>query len=148
MKKFIFALAATTLLSTPAFAEDGKDVFGLWQVGSGSAVVKIADCGDGTPCGTLYSINTENPEAALDSNNPDPDLATKPLLGSRMLWGFEEKSKRWSSGKIYDAESGKSYKSKIKKLEDGTLEVKGCVGPFCQSQIWTAVEIDQTAADL
>ncbi|GGX65712.1 hypothetical protein GCM10011309_14970 [Litorimonas cladophorae] len=59
-----------------------------------------------------------------------------------MLWGFEEKSDKWSSGKIYDAESGKSYKSKLERQADGSLEVKGCIGPICQGQIWTEVKLD------
>jgi len=138
--KYILILAALTLLSSPAFAADGKDVYGTWQVQSGSALVDIKDCGDGTPCGFLSSINSDTPETVLDDKNPDPELAKKPLLGSRMLWGFKEKSDKWSGGRIYDAESGKDYKSKIEVQEDGTLKVKGCVGPFCQSQVWTRVE--------
>ncbi len=133
-------LALTTavfMAASPAFAADGKDVFGIWKVESGSALVKIKDCGDGTPCGSLVHINAPNAAAVLDDQNPDPVLAQKPLLGSRMLWGFEAKTDKWSGGRIYDAESGKDYKSKIKRLDDGTLQVKGCIGPFCQSQIWT-----------
>lgn len=108
----------------------------------GTALVHITDCGDATPCGKLVHIVAPNPAELLDDQNPDPNLATKPLLGSKMLWGFEEKSSKWSGGRIYDAESGKDYKSKLERLEDGTLEVKGCVGPICQSQIWTKVKLD------
>lgn len=136
--KRLFLTSTIFLAASPAFAADGKDVFGIWKVQSGTALVEIKDCGDGTPCGNLISIDAPNPEAVLDDKNPDPELAKKPLLGSRMLWGFEEKKTKWSGGRIYDAESGKDYKSKIQLQEDGTLEVKGCVGPFCQSQVWTA----------
>jgi uncharacterized protein (DUF2147 family) len=139
MKTFSIT-AAILMIASPALAADGKDVFGVWKVQSGSALVEIKDCGDGTPCGTLISINAPNPETLLDDNNPDPELAKKPLLGSRMLWGFEAKKNKWSGGRIYDAESGKDYKSKIQLQDDGTLEVKGCIGPFCQSQIWTQAE--------
>lgn len=136
--------AAAVLLATPAFAHEGhhdsKDVYGTWKVESGSALVEIADCGDGTPCGTLVFIDAPNAAAVLDDKNPDAELAKKPLLGSRMLWGFEAKKSKWSGGRIYDAESGKDYKSKIKLQDDGTLGVKGCIGPFCQSQTWTKVE--------
>lgn len=134
----LFLTTAIMMIASPAFAADGKDVFGIWKVESGTALVEIKDCGDATPCGSLISIDAPNPEAVLDDKNPDPELATKPLLGSRMLWGFEAKKTKWSGGRIYDAESGKDYKSKIQLQEDGTLEVKGCVGPFCQSQVWTA----------
>lgn len=129
--------AAISMIASPALATDGKDVFGIWKVQSGSALVEIKDCGDGTPCGNLVFIDAPDPASVLDDKNPDAELAKKPLLGSRMLWGFEAKKSKWSGGRIYDAESGKDYKSKIKLQDDGTLEIKGCVGPFCQSQIWT-----------
>jgi uncharacterized protein (DUF2147 family) len=141
--KLLFA--SGLLIAVPAFAHggahlEGTDVYGTWLVGSGSAHVEISDCGDGTPCGTLVHINAPNAASLLDDKNPDAELAKKPLIGSRMLWGFEAKKSKWSGGRIYDAESGKDYKSKIQRQEDGTLEVKGCVGPFCQSQTWTKVE--------
>jgi len=136
MRQFSLA-AAILMIASPAFAENGKDVFGIWKVQSGTALVEIKDCGDGTPCGRLVSIDAPNPEAVLDDQNPNPELAKKPLLGSRMLWGFEAKKSKWSGGRIYDAESGKDYKSKIQLQDDGTLEVKGCIGPFCESQTWT-----------
>jgi len=132
--------SAILTIASPTFAADGKDVFGIWKVASGSALVEIKDCGDGTPCGNLVHINSPDAETVLDDMNPDPDLAKKPLLGSRMLWGFDAKKNKWSGGRIYDAESGKDYKSKIQLQDDGTLKVKGCVGPFCQSQIWTKAE--------
>ncbi|OYW82850.1 MAG: hypothetical protein B7Z22_13475 [Hyphomonas sp. 32-62-5] len=33
----------------------------------------------------------------------------------------------------------KTYDSRLKRLGDGTLEVKGCIGPVCQTQIWKPV---------
>ena len=149
MKK-LFLTSAIVLMAAPAFADhdgedhthgvDGKNVYGTWVVASGSAHVEIVDCGDGTPCGTLSFLTTPGAEGSLDDLNPDPELAKLPLIGSRMLWGFEEKKSKWSGGRIYDAESGKDYKSKMKLLEDGTLEIKGCIGPFCQTQIWKAAK--------
>jgi len=77
----------------------------------------------------------------VDGNNPDPELADRPLVGVQMLHSFKEKSGRWKSGKIYNPENGKTYKSKLKLLENGDLEVKGCIGPICQGQIWTPVAV-------
>ena len=138
MKKILLT-TALLILAAPAFAEDGKAVYGTWLTASGSAHIEIADCGDGTPCGTVIHLTNPESAGALDTNNPDPELANKPIIGSQMLWGFKAKDDKWSKGRIYDAESGKDYKSKIKLLDDGTLEVKGCVSIVCQSQIWTPV---------
>jgi len=147
--KTLFLASAMVLIAAPAFADhsgqdhdhdvDGKNVYGTWLVASGNAHVEIADCGDGTPCGKLSHLTNPDSVGALDDNNPDAELAKKPLLGSRMLWGFEAKKSKWSGGRIYDAESGKDYKSKMQLQEDGTLEIKGCIGPFCQTQVWTPV---------
>ena len=113
-----------------------QNMDGIWLVESGNGKVEIKDCGDGTPCGTLVWINKANGKGDLDINNADAALRQRPLLGSAVFWGFKKKGNGWKSGKIYDAESGKTYKSKIKLNEDGSLLVKGCVGPICKSQIW------------
>jgi len=145
--KILVLASAAILIASPAFAGEasGKDVFGVWQVQSGNAHVEIKDCSDSTPCGSIVHINAPNPMSILDDANPEPEMAKKPLIGAPMLWGFKEKKSKWSGGRIYDAESGKSYKSKLERQEDGTLKVKGCVGPICQSQIWTRVEPQPSA---
>ena len=132
------AVFTTLALGTSAHATDGKAVYGTWLTESGSAVVAITDCGNATPCGTIIRLTGTEDQGALDTANPDPDMAKKPLVGAPMLWGFKPKKKKWSSGKIYNAENGKTYKSKLELQDDGTLEVKGCVGPICQAQVWTA----------
>ena len=53
-----------------------------------------------------------------------------------MLQGFDKKRKDWRGGTIYDPEADKSYASRLKRLANGTLQVKGCIGPICQAQIW------------
>ena len=40
-------------------------------------------------------------------------------------------------GAIYDPKRGKTYRSELKRRDANTLEVKGCIGPFCQTQVWT-----------
>ena len=42
----------------------------------------------------------------------------------------------WWRGRIYDPKNGKSYRSIIRRKGPGVLEVKGCIGPFCQTQVW------------
>ena len=87
----------------------------------------------------MIEVTAEDGSTPVDGNNPDPELAGRPLVGVQMLHGFKEKSGRWKSGKIYNPENGKTYKSKLKLLENGDLEVKGCIGPICQGQTWTPV---------
>ena len=62
------------------------------------------------------------------------------LLGLLILKGFEKKKNDWRGGTIYDPENDKTYDARIKRLDDGDLELKGCVGPFCQTQVWPEYE--------
>ena len=144
-KSYLFTAALTFGFAPLAMAQiaettngftSSSNIHGLWLVESGNGKVEINDCGDGTPCATLVWINKANGTGDLDINNADPALRQRPLLGTAVFWGFKKKGEGWKSGQIYDAESGKTYKSKIKLSEDGTLKVKGCVGPICKSQIW------------
>ncbi|WP_306251672.1 DUF2147 domain-containing protein [Parvularcula sp. IMCC14364] len=135
------ALAALALTTTPVLAEE-LDVAGLWLTQSGGGKVNISDCGDGTPCGTLTWVDPAEAGPGIDGNNPDPELQGRPLVGIQLVWGFERNGESWRRGNIYDPETGKTYRSTLRLNDDGTLRVQGCVGPICQSQIWTALEVD------
>ena len=145
MKALALGLAALAVAG--AAHADGKDVFGIWLTEAGSAKLEISDCGDGSPCGRVVWMDPEalrpglTPETAMDENNPNPELQTRPVIGLLMLSDFDEKSRDWRGGEIYDPESGKTYGSRLKRLDDGNLQVKGCVGPFCQTQVWTPSEL-------
>jgi len=136
MQKFLPAALFFSLLSATAFASD-MEIGGVWWTQAKDAKVEITDCGDGTPCGRLIWTEDGNP---LDANNPDPELRDKPLIGAKMFWGFKRSGKKWKSGKIYDARSGKTYKSKLKLRSNGKLDVSGCVAFFCDGETWTRVE--------
>ena len=45
---------------------------------------------------------------------------------------------KWSGGRIYNPEDGKTYKCKLTLQDDGTLKVRGYVGLsiFGKTQIW------------
>ena len=137
MKRFIPLLALASVVVGTAQANP-HDVFGTFLTHKKTAHVEIADCGDGSPCGTVVWIdpaaisNGATPEEAVDAKG-------QKILGLTMLEGFQKKKSNWASGKIYDPEDGKTYGSRLKRLDDGTLQVKGCIGPLCQTQIWELV---------
>lgn len=142
MRKFLIPVLMF-LIAGSAAASEPRDVTGVWVVESRSAIVEITECSKETVCGHIVWVSAPVDAQPKDDNNPDPELRDKPLVGSQLLWGFKAKGETWSGGKIYDAESGKTYKSKMKLLENGALEVKGCVGPICQGQIWTPVKLSR-----
>ncbi|MEM9738885.1 MAG: DUF2147 domain-containing protein [Pseudomonadota bacterium] len=149
MKKIATFLFATAALGIAGAAHgESKDVFGHWLTEAGNAKLVIEDCGDGSPCGRIVWMDPAamrpglTPETATDENNPDPALRERPVMGLLMLSEFEERRNDWRGGKIYDPEAGRTYGSRLKKLDDGTLQVKGCIGPICQTQLWTPASLD------
>ncbi len=130
------ALATCAILfTTVAHAESSHDVFGTFLTQAQTSTVTIEDCGDGSPCGRVSWID---PNAMEPGQTPETALtqAGDPVLGLLMLQGFEKKRKDWRGGTIYDPEADKSYASRLKRLDDGRLQVKGCIGPICQTQVW------------
>lgn len=139
---FLSALVATA----PAFANDALDVYGAWLTEKQNSIVVISQCNE-TPCGEIVWINDPDAASLTDTENPDETLRTRPLIGLQMLYGFEARKDQWKKGRIYDPEAGKTYGSRLRRLEDGTLQVKGCIGPVCQTQIWTPSTLsNETAA--
>ena len=135
MKKLL-ALAALALAS-PLLA--AQPVEGKWMTQDRDAIITIADCGKSL-CGRISKFLVAPPQGAdqRDVNNKNAKLRSRKLLGMAILTGFAEDGDEWR-GQIYDPKSGKTYRSVIRRVNASTLEVKGCIGPFCQSQTWKRV---------
>ena len=132
MKKAL-AIAALCLAS-PLLA--AQPVEGRWLTAERDAVITIAPCGKAL-CGRIAKFLVAPPQGAdqRDVNNKDRKLRSRKLLGMPVLTGFTEDDDEWR-GQIYDPKSGKTYRSIIRRVNASTLEVKGCIGPFCQTQTW------------
>lgn len=117
---------------------NGLDVYGTFLTQKKNSHIQIADCGDGTPCGTVVWISPDSLEEGMTAETA-VNKAGKKVLGLTILEGFDARKKDWRGGKIYDPEADKTYKSIIKRLDDGALQVKGCIAFFCQTQVWTQV---------
>jgi uncharacterized protein (DUF2147 family) len=62
-----------------------------------------------------------------DTKNPDEKLRSREIVGMTFLSNFSHVGNNYVDGKIYDPESGKTYKCKI-WLDNGNLKVRGYVG--------------------
>ncbi|GAB5348516.1 DUF2147 domain-containing protein [Alteriqipengyuania sp. 357] len=139
MKKLLSAslagAAALAALASPAFAADPID--GRWVTEEKNAIVTIGDCGS-SMCGRISKFLKTPPQGAdqRDTKNPDKSKRSRKLMGLPILTGLSEDGDLWR-GDIYDPKAGKTYRSVIRRKSANTLEVKGCIGPFCQTQIWT-----------
>ncbi len=130
--RFVASLAFSLSLCIPAQA--ATPIAGRWLTGDGKGVVEIGQCGAAL-CGKITKLLADTNGPPTDRNNPDPKLRARPLVGLNILSGFKDAGKQWE-GQIYSPERGSTYRSVVKRNPDGTLSVKGCLGPFCQKQVW------------
>ncbi|MDP4573996.1 DUF2147 domain-containing protein [Qipengyuania sp. G39] len=133
MRVMVASLAAV-LLASPALAAD--PVQGRWITEEKDAVITIAPCG-AKLCGRLSKFLVAPPQGIdqRDVNNKDASKRSRKLLGMPVLTGFVENGDEWR-GTIYDPKSGKTYRSILQRKGSNQLTVKGCLGPFCQTQTW------------
>ena len=126
------------LTSYAASAEGIEELIGVWRTIRHGALVEISDCGNETPCGTLaWASETVFKGNTQDIRNRNLALRERPLLGVPILWGFQSLDGTWQNGRIYNPEDGKTFRANLRLLSADELQVTGCIGPFCRSQIWT-----------
>ncbi|TXF79604.1 DUF2147 domain-containing protein [Chryseobacterium sp.] len=62
-----------------------------------------------------------------DTENPDPDLRKRKIIGMEILDGLQYNSRlnSWEKGRIYDASSGRYWDSAATITANGLLKVRG-----------------------
>jgi uncharacterized protein (DUF2147 family) len=131
MKKLFFFLAFLFLASFYLTAQADK-VVGVWLTEKGTSQVEIYKGSDGKYYGKISWLEepNENGKPKVDSDNPDPALQKRPILGLPLLQGFEydKKDKEWVNGSIYDPDNGKTYDCYMWFEDDeSVLQIKGFV---------------------
>lgn len=131
-------LTASAALAAPALASDPT---GLWQTPTNGGQVRISRCGQAL-CGVLVTSDHIRAEpGALDENNSDRSLRTRPLRNLPMLRGFTGGPTEWTGGSVYNPADGRTYRGTITMQGDNTLRLRGCVvAPLCRNQTWTRVQ--------
>lgn len=122
--------AGTALVASETRGEEVPGTIeGRWVTPSFSAIVEVelVDKEDGTEGvrGVVIWV--------LDESRQD-------IVGMPLFQNMHKEDDRWSGGRIYNPENTKSYRGAIRPADDGSPEIKGCIGPFCQSQRWRRVE--------
>ncbi|MEM6856920.1 MAG: DUF2147 domain-containing protein [Pseudomonadota bacterium] len=130
------ALPGAAFLGIASAATAAEPIAGRWITAEGDAIITIAKCGSST-CGRISKFIVPPPDGPdqRDIYNPDPAKKKRRLQGLPILTGFAEDDDLWR-GRIYDPKSGKSYRSVVRRTGANTLEVKGCISIFCQTQVW------------
>ncbi len=135
MIRVILVLLAFGLSSgSPAVAAEA--ITGKWVTPERDAMIAIRKCGKAF-CGTLerFLIAPPGGKDQRDVNNADPAKRNRRLVGTTILSDLKADADIWR-GQIYDPKTGRTYTSEVRRKTGGLLEVKGCLGPFCQTQVW------------
>lgn len=132
MKKRQFASILGLLfigLVLQAKAQTESAILGLWYNTEKTAQVEIVKSGS-TYQGKIVWLKDPNPDGkpAIDKQNSNPKLRTRPLMGLAILDGLKYDDGMWKNGEIYDPVSGKTYSCELKLKTNSILEVKGYVG--------------------
>lgn len=127
--------------------EAGDAIIGVWESGNGKARVNIVKSGNFYYGRIVWLKEPNDPQTGkpkVDKNNPDETKRTVPILGMRMLAGFEFKGENlWEDGTIYDPESGSTYNCKINLEDKNTMNIRGFIGisAFGRTDVWKRLEM-------
>lgn len=118
-------------------AAAAQPIEGRWLTAQDKAIVELSRCGEEL-CGRIVSVKRDEAGGGpvKDARNPDPALRDRRVAGLQILTGLKPKGDGWRDGQIYVPDTGKTYSAKLEPGSNGTLTVKGCVGPICQAQVW------------
>lgn len=132
MKKIFLIMVMMTL---SAAAVSAQDVIGKWKLEDGSAIVEVYRSGDSFNGKIVWleKPTEDDGSPAVDSNNPDKALQSRPIMGLNMLHGLKQKGGEYSGGSIYDPGNGKTYNCSMQVDGDvlkvrGSLDAKGLLG--------------------
>jgi len=143
MQRCILTLAVglASVLTLPALAADAA---GRWrtiddETGQPKSIVEITRADDGVYSGTIIELlNPSRPNPTCDKCSDD--RKDQPITGMEIIRNMRAGSDgNYSGGTILKPDEGKVYRSKMKLIDDDTLEVSGCVLFICRSQTWQRV---------
>lgn len=130
MKAPFLAIAGLFVLGIPPDAL-AADIEGIWLNGKGDGLIelRIVDAMlEGRIVGAPDDPDHRKP-SRLDELNPDSALRSRPLRGLTILTGFvRDGDGTWHKGRIYDPNSGKTYRGTITPVDANTLKLRGFVG--------------------
>lgn len=136
------ACAALCLAFSAIPAAQAAEPTGTWLTQNGDAHIRVAKCG-ANMCGTIVwlreAIDPATGKAPVDSRNPDPSKRSTKIIGLR-IFSMTPAGNGTYSGPIYSTDDGQTYPAKIMLRPDEYLEIQGCSGALCGSELWRKAE--------
>ena len=95
-------------------AQSENAILGVWYNTEKTAKVEILKKGSAF-IGKIVWLKDPNPggKPAVDKDNPDAKLKSRPLMGLNLLEGLKFDSGMWEDGTIYDPKTGKTYSCQV-----------------------------------
>ena len=128
LKRIVLSIALATAMSGPVLADTAQ---GLWVTGPDRkgqvGYIRFSTCGEAL-CGKVLK--------AFDKNG---NAVTTPNVGKRVIWGMKPSGDGKYVGSMYVSMLDKNVKGTF-RVSGGSMTVRGCVGPLCQSQVWKKID--------
>ena len=122
--------------AAPASAEE---FIGTWLTANSDARIRVAKCGKAL-CGTVVwlrnAVDPKTGQPPVDDKNPKAGLRSRKILGLRIFAMEQDNTNSWSGG-IYNSDDGQTYRGRLVPRGEDELEVQGCAGSLCGSEVWT-----------
>ena len=140
---WLAAIAFALTFTPAALADDtnrsairGPDgIVGEWWTHERDGRIRFYRYRDGTYRGVVAW--SKHPK--LDTENDDPKLRTRPIVGIVMMWKLRYEDGEYEDGYVYNPEDGNVYRFDAKVLSRDKLEIHGYLGIALlgESHVWT-----------
>jgi uncharacterized protein (DUF2147 family) len=135
-----FALSFVASASRPATvsANDAlgeQHIVGEWWTEERDGRVRFFKAKTGTYTGVLTW--SKNPRK--DTENDDPKLRARPIVGIILIWKLKYEDGEYVDGYVYNPEDGNTFRIEAKSIDRNSVEIRGFMGISIlgQSQVWT-----------
>ena len=122
--------------AAPASAEE---FIGTWLTANSDARIRVAKWGKAL-CGTVVwlrnAVDPKTGQPPVDDKNPNAGLRGRKILGLRIFAMEQDNTDSWTGG-IYNSDDGQTYRGRLVPRGEDELEVQGCAGSLCGSEVWT-----------
>ncbi len=124
-------------VSELSFASPQEDeILGRWITENKDVVIDFSRCGSNF-CGDV--VWTKRGALAVDKENPNPELRSRPIFGLRIVSDLTYKGQSMWKGNIYNPQNGSTYKAEVRLMDADRLSMRGyIVAPiFGKTLRWT-----------
>ncbi len=133
------ALVLALMIILIAAKASAEEIIGTWLTANSDAHIRVAKCGKSL-CGSVAwlrdAIDAQTGQPLVDTKNPNPTMRSRKILGIRIFVMDQDNTGAWVGG-IYNSDDGQTYKGRLAPRGEDELEVQGCAGPLCGSEVWT-----------